>query len=87
MTNWRIHGVDTVAGPGELRGLRRTITVGPNEVAVVSLFSTSGGHIRGLISNLPSGSTLVYGNIGDFSLSVETAGNWTVDVKLPASSQ
>ena len=38
MTNWRTHGVDTVAAfvpPKELTGLARSVTVGPNEVAVV----------------------------------------------------
>ena len=39
MTTWRTHGVDTVAAlvePKALKGLTRSVTAGPNEVAVIT---------------------------------------------------
>ena len=54
MTSWRTYGVDTVAAlvaPRELRGLGRSVTVGPNEVAVV----TRDGEITNVLSEGKAG--------------------------------
>ncbi len=49
----------------------------------VGLFTTGGQHVTNLVSNEPSGTTLIYGRRGSCYLDVVGQGEWTVTVSVP----